>query len=200
MDNKGFSLTPSAVETTGLSVDALHQGFCLGEVKVLPGQGFIVVQGQHRHVSAKALEVLLQLAQRANIIVTPAELLLAVWGDANTAKVNLTHAVSELRHVLGDQKACPMFIQTLPKRGYRLLLPAVPLPAQPFMPLIERRGRNNASSAKPRFWLLSLMRDSRLFSVSVAFLVSVWLFIQVMAITFPLMNISATGMRRTLLQ
>lgn len=197
MDNQGLFVTPSAVENTALSIEALHGGFCLGEVTVLPAQGFVVVRAEHRHVSAKALELLLQLALHAQTIVSQQQLLSAVWGDADAAKVNLSHAISELRHVLGDHKSCPVFIQTLPRRGYRLLLPVRPLPSTTIMPLVERRGRGAAP--KHRSWLMSLFRGSRLFSVSVAFLVSVWLFIQVMAITFPLMNISATGMKLTLL-
>ena len=200
MDNQGLFTAPSVAEDTVLSIEALHNGFCLGEVTVLPAQGFVVVRGEHHHVSAKALELLLQLAHQAQSIVSQQQLLSAVWGDVAAAKVNLSHAISELRHVLGDSKSCPVFIQTLPRRGYRLLLPARPLTAaNTLVPLIERRGRAGAVNAKHRFWLISLFRGSRLFSVSVAFLVSVWLFIQVMAITFPLMNISATGMKLTLL-
>ena len=198
MDNQERFDTPSAVETTVLSIDALHQGFCLGDVKVLPDHGFVVVAGEHRHLSAKAMELLLQLALHAQTVLSTPQLLTAVWGDADAAKANLSHAISELRHVLGDHKSCPVFIQTLPRRGYRLLTAVSPLQtiSSP-MPLIERRGRGNG--VKQRSWLMSLFRGSRLFSVSVAFLVSVWLFIQVMAITFPLMNISATGMKLTLL-
>ena len=200
VDNQGLFTAPSVAEDTVLSIEALHNGFCLGEVTVLPAQGFVVVRGEHHHVSAKALELLLQLAHQAQSIVSQQQLLSAVWGDVAAAKVNLSHAISELRHVLGDSKSCPVFIQTLPRRGYRLLLPARPLTAtNTLVPLIERRGRAGAVNAKHRFWLISLFRGSRLFSVSVAFLVSVWLFIQVMAITFPLMNISATGMKLTLL-
>ena len=199
MDNQGTLVTPSAVDNTAPSLQTLHNGFCLGEVTVLPAQGFIVLRGEHRHVSAKALEVLLQLAQQPDTTISTQDLLIAVWGDANAAKVNLTHAISELRHVLGDSKSCPVFIQTLPKRGYRLLLSPTALPAATFVPLVERRGRGAAAHAKHRSWLMSLFRGSRLFSVSVAFLVGVWLFIQVMAITFPLLNISATGMKLTLL-
>ena len=200
MNNEGLFVTPATPETTALSVDALHQGFCLGDAVILPSQGFIVVNGEHRHVSAKALEVLLQLALNAETIVSQQQLLIAVWGDADSAKVNLSHSISELRHLLGDHKSCPVFIQTLPRRGYRLLLPPKPLGSTVQKPpLIDRRGRSGTGSGKHPSWLLSLFRGSRLFSVSVAFLVSVWLFIQVMAITFPLMNISATGMKLTLL-
>ena len=170
---------------------------------MLPHDGFVVVRGEHRHVTPKALEVLIQLALHAENAVSQPRLLQAVWGDKKASKANLSHAVSELRHVLGDHKECPEFIQTLPRRGYRLLMPVhllnpASLPTA-HSPLVERRGQGAAGAGKHWSWLISLFRGSRLFSVSVAFLVSVWLFIQVMAITFPLLNISTTGMKLTLL-
>jgi tetratricopeptide (TPR) repeat protein/DNA-binding winged helix-turn-helix (wHTH) protein len=185
-----------------LTIAQLHAGFMLGEATVLPDQGFVVVKAEYRHVSPKALELLLQLALQAGNMISTQDLLQAVWGDETTPKVNLTHAISELRHALGDHTACPVYIQTLPRHGYRLLLPAQLLntPAiGPVVPILDRRGRNNNGKSIQSSWLMSLFRGSRLFSVSVAFLVSVWLFIQVMAITFPLMNISTTGMKLTLL-
>ena len=84
----------SASHNTVQAIPALHNGFCLGEVTVLPAQGFIVLRGEHRHVSAKALEVLLQLAQQPETVVSAQALLTAVWGDDNTVKVNLTLAIT----------------------------------------------------------------------------------------------------------
>ncbi len=188
-------------QDTKLTAQMLQAGFLLGEVMVLPEKGFVVVQGEYRHVSAKALEVLLQLALHAEEVVSQEHLLEAVWGDAAAAKGNIVHAISELRHALSDHKECPVYIQTLVRRGYRLLLPVTLLPptVQPAAPpLVERRGRG-INGKQHWSWLVSLLRGSRLFSVSVAFLVSVWLFIQVMAITFPLLNISNKGMKFTLL-
>lgn len=209
MENTGTSIVekhrsdiPSTTNDAKLTLQQLHAGFYLGHVTVLPKDGFIQVRGEHRHVSAKSLEVLIQLALHANSTVAPDALLEAVWGDTHAAKANLTHAIGELRHVLGDRKECPEYIQTLPRRGYRLLTPVglLQLPAgAEHAPLIERRGRGQHNQNKHWSWLISLFRGSRLFSVSVAFLVSVWLFIQVMAITFPLLNISTTGMKLTLL-
>jgi DNA-binding winged helix-turn-helix (wHTH) protein/tetratricopeptide (TPR) repeat protein len=197
VDNQSTAINHLAGDSAVLTPQALHAGFCLGDITILPSEGFIVVRGEHHHVTPKALEVLLQLAQHAEETVSQQQILEAVWGDEHAAKGNVVHAISELRHVMGDHKECPVFIQTLPRRGYRLLLPVTPLTSTTG-PLVERRGRGNGGHYK-QSWLMSLFRGSRLFSVSVAFLVSVWLFIQVMAITFPLMNISTTGMKLTLL-
>ena len=202
--NDQTSVIHEAPHNNGIvTAQALHAGFSIGPVTVLPHDGFVVVRGEHRHVTPKALEVLIQLALHAENAVSQPRLLQAVWGDKKASKANLSHAVSELRHVLGDHKECPEFIQTLPRRGYRLLMPVhllnpASLPTA-HSPLVERRGQGAAGAGKHWSWLISLFRGSRLFSVSVAFLVSVWLFIQVMAITFPLLNISTTGMKLTLL-
>nr|WP_255654535.1 tetratricopeptide repeat protein [Alishewanella maricola] len=201
VDNQDKLLITTNPPDVELTAQTLQAGFCLSDITVLPEKGFVVVNGEYRHLSAKAFEVLLQLALHAEEIVPQQQILLAVWADADAPKANLTHAISEIRHVLGDHKECPVFIQTLPRRGYRLLTPLQSQPTPSVAnapPLIERRSQTVVVN-RHWSWLMSLFRGSRLFSVSVAFLVSVWLFIQVMAITFPLMNISATGMKLTLL-
>ncbi|MBU2179430.1 MAG: tetratricopeptide repeat protein, partial [Gammaproteobacteria bacterium] len=133
--------------------------------------------------------------------VLPAEQLLAqIWGDSQIAKSNLSHVITELRHALDDPKSCPVFIQTLPRRGYRLLIAATPLIVDKVAsPVIERRHGAIPGHSRKWSWASTVFRGSRLLNVSIGFLVSVWLIIQVMSITFPLLNISSRGMKFTLL-
>lgn len=171
--------------------NALHAGFYIGEVHVLPDTGYLVVAEEHRHLSAKAMELLLVLAAQAQQVVSVPVLLEAVTGSSNSPRETISHLISELRQALGDHVSCPMYIQTLTRRGYRLIQPvtAEPLPVH-----------TSSADAKARWsWLYALVKGSRLFRVSVAFLVSVWVFVQVMAITFPLLHISNRGMKITLL-
>lgn len=170
--------------------NTLHAGFFIGDVQVLPDTGQLVVKGEHRHVSANAMELLLVLAAHAQQVVSQSVLLMAVTGSAETSKDTLSHLVSELRHALGDQTACPVYIQTFPRRGYRLMQPVTMQPL----------SLTSAPSERVKWsWLYALVKGSRLFRVSVAFLVAVWVFIQVMAITFPLLHITNRGMKLTLL-
>jgi len=171
--------------------NALHAGFYIGDIQVLPDTGYVVVGEEHRHVSAKAMELLLVLAANAQQVVSQSVLLEAVTGSRKGAKEIVSHLVSELRQALGDHVSCPMFIQTLTRRGYRLIQPVTmqPLPMQ-----------TAAAGASVKWsWLYALVKGSRLFRVSIAFLVTVWVFVQVMAITFPLLNITTRGMKITLL-
>lgn len=68
----------------------------------------------------KALEVLLLLVRRRDIIVSREELLNTVWPDTFVEDGNINYTVSLLRKTL-DKDDKGRFIQTVPKRGYRFV-------------------------------------------------------------------------------
>lgn len=65
----------------------------------------------------KALEMLLLLVRRRDVIVSREELLETVWRDTFVEEGNINYTVSLLRKVL-DKDDKGRFIQTVPKRGY----------------------------------------------------------------------------------
>lgn len=82
-------------------------------------------EGEMARVPMKTVEVLHALLVRRGEIVTKDELLKAVWPDSIVEEGNLTVHVALLRKVLGADAP----IETIPKRGYRLLAePASPTP------------------------------------------------------------------------
>ena len=68
----------------------------------------------------KALEMLLLLVRRREIIVSREELLETVWRDTFVEEGNINYTVSLLRKTL-DKDDRGRFIQTVPKRGYRFV-------------------------------------------------------------------------------
>jgi DNA-binding winged helix-turn-helix (wHTH) protein len=62
------------------------------------------------------------LAEHANETVSKEELIRTVWGDAFVTDDVLTRCISELRKALDDDSKQPRVIETIPKRGYRILL------------------------------------------------------------------------------
>ena len=117
----------------------LKQGFKLGSFEVRPLTGEVSGADGTAHLEPKVMEVLAALAQRPGEVVERDELLARVWGArAAVADEPLTRCIAELRRVLGDSRQTPAFIQTIPKRGYRLLCPVTPLagrlPAPPVAP------------------------------------------------------------------
>ena len=78
------------------------------------------------------MEVLLVLAEQAESVVLRDELLEKIWGArAAISDEPLTRCIAQLRQAFGDSAKDPRFIQTLPKRGYRLMLPVEPGEATP---------------------------------------------------------------------
>ena len=49
------------------------------------------------------------------------EIIDAVWEGRFIAETTLTRAIADLRRALGDSQRAPQYIETIPKRGYRLV-------------------------------------------------------------------------------
>lgn len=79
--------------------------------------------GRVIRLEPKVVEVCACLAGRAGEVVRKEDLIRAVWPDTFVTDDILTKAISELRKALEDDAKHPQFIETIPKRGYRLILP-----------------------------------------------------------------------------
>jgi len=73
------------------------------------------------------MQVLVCLAEHAGEPVSKEELMKAVWPDTFVTDDVLTRSVSELRRVFEDDAKDSHVIQTIPKRGYRLLAAILPV-------------------------------------------------------------------------
>lgn len=80
----------------------------------------------------KATEVLACLASRPGEVLTREELLERIWPGVVVGDDVLTQAIIKLRKALGDDSRLPRYIDTIPKRGYRLIAPVSEVaPAEP---------------------------------------------------------------------
>lgn len=95
-----------------------------------------------RHLTPKAMEVLVALASRGGGAATRQELLDAVWPSTHVGEEVLTRAISDLRAALGDDRRQPRYIETIPKVGYRLVAEVEPVTPHPVRgPRAEGRER-----------------------------------------------------------
>lgn len=74
-------------------------------------------------IEPKAMEVLGVLAGRAGQAVSREQLLDAVWPGVVVGDEALTQSIIKLRKALGDSSRHPSYIETISKRGYRLIAP-----------------------------------------------------------------------------
>lgn len=77
--------------------------------------------GEIVRLEPKTMAVLLALARRRGQVVTRDQLLDEIWSGVIVGDASLTQTVIKLRKALGDTAQSPTYIETIPKRGYRLL-------------------------------------------------------------------------------
>src|SRR3989344_1278112 len=71
----------------------------------------------------RVMALLACLAARAGELVTREELERRVWGRTVVGYDALTSSIIKLRKALGDDSRQPRFIETVSKKGYRLIAP-----------------------------------------------------------------------------
>ena len=91
-----------------------------GPFRLDPGVGSLTRDERPTGLGARAVAVLQVLLERCNEYVSKAELLDAAWPGVVVEEANLAVQVSAIRRVLAQAEA-DVRIETLPRRGYRLL-------------------------------------------------------------------------------
>jgi len=105
----------------------LADGFCLGGWLVEPLAGRISRDGASVHVRPQLMDLAVAFAARQGRVVSREELFASVWPQLFVAESALARCVAELRRLLRDSARSPRIIETIPKRGYRLVAPVVPV-------------------------------------------------------------------------
>src|ERR1041385_3564912 len=88
-------------------------------------EGELRRQGTRMKLNEKPFRLLCVLLERAGRLVTRDDLRQRLW-SADTYvdfDANLNTALSTLRHTLGDSSESPLFIETVPRQGYRFIAP-----------------------------------------------------------------------------
>ena len=103
-----------------------HGDWQIGDWRVSPDLGEISRDGCVRKLDPRAMRLLMFLAERPGQVVGITELLDGVWGEAVVTPHSVYEAVAALRHALTGDSDKPVYIATLPRRGYRLIAPVKP--------------------------------------------------------------------------
>jgi tetratricopeptide (TPR) repeat protein/DNA-binding winged helix-turn-helix (wHTH) protein len=162
---------------------SLLKGFYLQDLLIEPTIGRVSGPGVEAHLKPKAVEVLLYLAGRPFELVERDELLKAVWGDNAGSSDALTHVISDLRSCCHDHANSPSLIQTVPRRGYRLLQQPRPIDEpEPDSETIVFQAPDDGS------FIGKLMRRG-VVQAGFAYMVFGWALIQVADLVTPILNL-----------
>jgi DNA-binding winged helix-turn-helix (wHTH) protein len=115
---QGESSTGTIMRPTELDNHWLYQ--CDG-LLVDPCAHRLERDGQARQVEPKTYTVLVTLLEQAGNVVDKDTLLDAAWGHRNVTPGVLSHAISQLRHALGDSALHPRYVATVHTLGYRFM-------------------------------------------------------------------------------
>jgi TolB-like protein/DNA-binding winged helix-turn-helix (wHTH) protein/Flp pilus assembly protein TadD len=130
--------------------------------------------GDRVPITPRAFDVLTHLVEHAGQLVTPDEILEALWSETYVNPEVLRKYILEIRKILGDRPDKPEFIETLHKRGYRFIASVIDesatelsdLPAsyetdesvpREKIGLEAARSEGKGSPGKRRLWALAIV-------------------------------------------
>ncbi len=96
-----------------------------GSFDLDPKSGELLKNGDLVKLPPQPFKVLTVLAQRSGEIVSRTEIREQVWHDETFVDFDqgLNFCIRQIREALGDDADTPRYIETLPRRGYRFLMP-----------------------------------------------------------------------------
>lgn len=115
----------------GKEMGTISDPFRVKDVTVEPLRNRLCSAGRCVLVEPKVMDLLVEFAREASVVHERSDLLDRIWGIGTGSDESLTRAISSLRRAFAEIAPGEEFIETVPKRGYRLIPPVTPLAAQP---------------------------------------------------------------------
>ncbi len=106
-----------------LSDFAFAPDFHIGDWLVEPSLDRLSRNGTCVRLRPQLTDLLVLLARRAGRTVSRGEILDGVWGRQFVAESGVSRCIAELRQALEDDARKPVFLETITKRGYRVVAP-----------------------------------------------------------------------------
>jgi DNA-binding winged helix-turn-helix (wHTH) protein/tetratricopeptide (TPR) repeat protein len=95
--------------------------FTVGDWRVEPELNRIVRGEEIVKIDPRNMQVLQLLASRPGQVIAQSEIETAVWSDVIVTPNSVYQSVAQLRRALGDDKSNPRYVETISRKGYRLI-------------------------------------------------------------------------------
>jgi len=95
--------------------------FFVGEWQVTPSTNSIRRGEQVKHLEPKAMDVLLLLCEKQGELLTSEEIISHCWPNVALGDNPLHKVITQLRKAFDDKASNPQYIETIRKRGYRVI-------------------------------------------------------------------------------
>ena len=117
---KPCSKLSQTVFNVAMSHETQHL-YVFGSFRLDPSQQVLMEGKKKVPLTPKAFQTLLALVESHGRVIGKEELLTKVWPDVFVEEATLAQNVFTLRKQLGDDRETALYIETVPKRGYRFV-------------------------------------------------------------------------------
>jgi DNA-binding winged helix-turn-helix (wHTH) protein/TolB-like protein len=115
--------------------------FTIGGFRVDPARNVVAGPDGDVPIEPKIMDVLCLLAANRGEVLSREAIIDQVWGRAFGADESLTRAISRLRKLFGDARTPAQVIETISKRGYRLIAPVSYEDGPPAATVVDAKPR-----------------------------------------------------------
>jgi predicted ATPase/DNA-binding winged helix-turn-helix (wHTH) protein len=161
--------------TAAPSDEQQQRSFAFGPFLLVPGRQLLLKDGVAVRIGGRALDLLTVLVERPGELVSKRDIVTRVWPDVTVVDDNLKVNLGALRRVLGEDAAKPVYIATIPGRGYRFVASVQSTTAggEPRSPPVTSGRNNNLPAATTRVFGRTSLVDTVRSDLTASRLVSV---------------------------
>ena len=125
----------------------------LGDFVINKNLSSISVNGENLSLEPKLFDLLMLFCEHGDQIISRQQILEKIWPNSIVTDNAVNKIVASLRKVLKDAPRSPKYIQTVPKRGYRLMVEVNAIDPKPKKAALVKPGssQNNAVSTRLEF-------------------------------------------------
>jgi DNA-binding winged helix-turn-helix (wHTH) protein/energy-coupling factor transporter ATP-binding protein EcfA2 len=103
------------------NVKKLATLFFIGDWQVTPATNSLRWGDNIKQLEPKAMDVLLLLCQQVDVVLSADEIANQCWGNSDIGDNPVHKAINQLRKAFDDKPSAPKYIETIRKRGYRIV-------------------------------------------------------------------------------
>jgi len=97
--------------------------YLFGDCELDVNRGCLRCTGEERPLRHQSFLLLVYFLEHPGVLITKDQLAAAIWTDTSVTDNALVQCITEIRRGLNDDPRNPRFIKTVPKIGYRLIVP-----------------------------------------------------------------------------
>src|SRR5262245_23404731 len=120
--------------------NVMRSAFLVGDWTAVPSRNLLTRRNEEIRLEPRVMDVLVHLADHADRIVSKEELIEHVWKTRFVTDDVLTVTIYALRKALRDDARRPRYIETVSRRGYRLVAAVGTEPCENDRRRTEKRG------------------------------------------------------------